>query len=75
MKRLFFIFADTAKTRAFIPSGKNLVSTSKVWKTFDETREYCEQRGLNFRHCQIKGKGTKFLLNVFVVFFCKKSFF
>lgn len=54
MKRLFFIFADTAKTRAFIPSGKNLVSTSKVWKTFDETREYCEQRGLNFRHCQIK---------------------
>jgi len=55
MKRLFFVFSDTVSTLTFIPSGKNLVSTSKVWKTFDETQEYCEQRGLNFRHCQIKG--------------------
>jgi len=55
MKRLFFVFSDTASTLAYIPSAKNLVCTSvhKVWKTFSNTKEYCEDRGLNFRHCEV----------------------
>jgi len=59
LKRLFFVFKDTPQTQTYIPSGKNLITTAthKVWKFFHETEEYCEQRGLNLRHCHITDKG------------------
>jgi len=59
LKRLFFVFCDTPLTKTFIPCGKNLITTAthKVWKAFDETEEYCEQRGLNPRHCKITKNG------------------
>ena len=59
LKRLFFVFADTDTCHTYIPSGKNLITTAthKVWKAFDETADYCEQRGLNRRHFDLTTTG------------------